>query len=115
MPHQPRVLVVDDDENILSAFEGFLKKEHCAMVAASSAEEAFNIISHELVNLLITDVRMKWQSGATLLMKTKQLHPDLPVELIRVVVLRLQLGLVVGGVGPHRLVHRGVRAPGSVE
>ncbi len=82
MPHQPRVLVVDDDENILSAFEDFLKREHCTMVSASNAEDAFTIVTHQILNLVITDVRMKWQSGVTLLMKIKQLHPELPVIVI---------------------------------
>ncbi len=82
MPHQPRVLVVDDDQNILSAFEGFLKKEHCSMVSASTAEEAFTILSHQMIHLLITDVRMKWESGVTLLMKVKQRTPTLPVIVI---------------------------------
>ncbi len=79
MPHQPTVLVVDDDENIVSAFEDFLKKEHCTMVPAPNAEEALSVISHQQVNLVITDIRMKWQSGVTLLMSIKHTHPRLPV------------------------------------
>ncbi len=82
MQHQPRVLVVDDDENIVSAFEEFLRKEHCTMVSASNAEDALSVISHETVNLVITDIRMKRQSGVTLLMHIKQLHPKLPVIVI---------------------------------
>lgn len=82
MPHQPRVLVVDDDENIVSAFEDFLRKEHCTMVSASNADEALSVISHQAVNLVITDIRMKWQSGVTLLMTIKQTHPGVPVIVI---------------------------------
>jgi two-component system, response regulator FlrC len=82
MPHQPRVLVVDDDENIVSAFEDFLRKEHCTMVSASNAQDALSVISHQTVNLVITDIRMKWQSGVTLLMKIKQMHARLPVIVI---------------------------------
>ena len=74
--------MVDDDENILSAFKDFLRKEHCSMAAATSAEEAFDVLSHQIVNLMITDVRMKWESGVTLLMKAKQVHPELPVIVI---------------------------------
>jgi DNA-binding NtrC family response regulator len=82
MPHQPRVLVVDDDDNIVSAFEDFLRKEHCTMVSASNAEDALSVISHQTVNLVITDIKMKWQSGVTLLMKIKQMHSRLPVIVI---------------------------------
>ncbi len=52
------------------------------MVSASTAEEAFTILSHQVVHLLITDVRMKWESGVTLLMKVKQRTPALPVIVI---------------------------------
>ncbi len=82
MIRQCRVLVVDDDKNILSAFEDFFKKEHCSMIAASSAEEAVAIVKHEHPNLVITDVKMKWQSGVTLLLKIKEIHPDVPVIVI---------------------------------
>ncbi len=82
MPNQPRVLVVDDDENILSAFRRFLSKERCSVVSASDAEDAFDILSQGGVSLVITDVRMRWQSGATLLMRIKQSTPDLPVIVI---------------------------------
>jgi DNA-binding NtrC family response regulator len=82
MSLQPRVLVVDDDENIVSAFEGFLRKEHCSMVSASSAEDALAMLSHQTISVVITDIRMKWQSGITLLMKIKQLHPLMPIIII---------------------------------
>ena len=52
------------------------------MVSASSAEEAFSVLSHQMVNLLITDVRMKWESGVTLLMKVKERYPGTPVIVI---------------------------------
>ena len=42
---QPKVLVVDDEENILAAFRDFLRKERCDMMAASSAEEALDLLS----------------------------------------------------------------------
>jgi DNA-binding NtrC family response regulator len=82
MPHQPRVLVVDDDDNIISAFKDFFRKEHCTMLSASNAEDALSLISRQTVNLVITDIRMKWQSGVTLLMKIKQADPALPVIVI---------------------------------
>jgi DNA-binding NtrC family response regulator len=82
MPSQPRVLVVDDDENIVSAFEDFFRKEHCSMVSASNTEDALSVISQQTVNLVITDIRMKWQSGVTLLMTIKQTQPGLPVIVI---------------------------------
>jgi DNA-binding NtrC family response regulator len=82
MQHRPKVLVVDDDENIISAFEDFFRKEQCTMLSASSATDAIAMMSREIVNLVITDIRMKWQSGATLLMNIKETQPFLPVIVI---------------------------------
>ncbi len=82
MPHQPKVLVVDDDANIVSAFQQFLASEHCTVISALGAEEALSILTQTTVSLVITDVRMRWQSGATLLMKIKQSNPTLPVIVI---------------------------------
>lgn len=82
MPHQPKVLVVDDDENILSAFQEFLSREHCTMISSQGAEDALAVLSRLQVSLVITDVRMRWQSGVTLLMRIKQSYPSLPVIVI---------------------------------
>ncbi|MGB2867872.1 MAG: response regulator [Bacteroidota bacterium] len=79
---QPRVLVVDDDINILSAFEDFLRKEHCVMVSASTTEEAMAHVQKERINLLITDIRLKAKSGVTLFLNAKVIRPDLHVIVI---------------------------------
>ena len=82
MLHQPKVLVVDDDENILSAFRGFLKTEGCTMLAARSAEEARKQVEQSHVKLLITDIRLKGQSGVTFLLHMKGRQPDLPIIVV---------------------------------
>lgn len=79
---QRKVLVVDDEENILSAFKDFLKKEHCEMVAASNAEEGLMVPEKQHMNLLITDIRLKGTSGVTFFMEAKRIHPKLPVIVI---------------------------------
>ena len=79
MLRQPTVLVLDDDESILAAFQDFLRKERCIMIAARSAEEALQKMKSERVDLLITDVRLKLQSGVTFFMKVKIETPHLPV------------------------------------
>ncbi len=82
MPYRRRVLVVDDDENIRSAFKDFLRKEHCSTVVASSAEEALKKVGRQAIDLVITDIRLKSQSGVTLFMQIKADRPELPVIVI---------------------------------
>ena len=80
--HQPKVMVIDDDENILSAFEGFLKKEHCNMIRATSAEEGLAKFEQQHIDLLITDIRLRFQSGVTFFLSVKTSHPKLPVIVV---------------------------------
>lgn len=82
MRHSPRVLVVDDDDNILLAFRSFLKKEMCSVDAASSAEEALSKLKRFTYNLVITDIRMGGQSGITFSLKVKHRYPEIPVIVI---------------------------------
>jgi DNA-binding response OmpR family regulator len=82
MPHQLRALVVDDDANILSAFEDFFRKEHCAMLSASGAEEALRALAGADVNLVITDIKLPLESGVDLCRKLKAIRPNLPVIVI---------------------------------
>jgi DNA-binding NtrC family response regulator len=78
----PNVLVVDDDENILSAFRDFLRRENCSAVTALSAEEALKEMDRHTIDLVITDVRLKSQSGITFFMRLKSRRRDLPVIVI---------------------------------
>ncbi len=82
MPSFPKVFVVDDDDNILYALEDFFRKEHCSMIAASNSEEALKKIANLHIDLLITDIRLKYQSGIRFFMYMKELLPKLPVIVI---------------------------------
>lgn len=82
MYHQPKVLVVDDDVNILAAFEDFLRKEHCLMMTAFSIEEALKKLEEHHVDLIVTDIRVKLQSGITFLLRIKGSLPKLPIIVI---------------------------------
>ena len=82
MSHLPTVLIVDDDVNILSAFKGFLKKEGCNVIASMNADDALRILESHEVHLVISDIRLKYESGITLLIRIKQLRPTLPVIVI---------------------------------
>lgn len=80
--HHQRVLVVDDDQNILAAFRDFLKKEHYGMIAASTAEEALERLKERTVDLVITDVRLKAQSGVMFSLEVKRIRPNIPIIMV---------------------------------
>lgn len=75
-------MVVDDDENILSAFEDFLRKENCQIVAETNAEEALACFEEQRIDLLITDIRLRLHSGITLLLQVRAAYPDVPTIVI---------------------------------
>lgn len=79
---QAKILVLDDDVNILSAFENFFRQEHCTMIAATTPEDAMRSLQEQPIDLLITDVRLKWRSGVTFFLNAKATFPQLPVIVI---------------------------------
>jgi DNA-binding NtrC family response regulator len=82
MTNMPKVLVLDDDTNILLAFQDFLKGEGCAMVAAPTPKEALQRMEEEKFDLLITDLRLNLESGVTFVIHAKRLQPKVPVIVI---------------------------------
>ncbi len=80
--HTPKVLVLDDDTNILLAFQDFLKGEGCAMVAAPAPKEALQEMEKETFDLLITDLRLNMESGVTFMIHAKRLQPNTPIIVI---------------------------------
>lgn len=78
----PKVLVVDDDENILSAFKEFLKGEHCSVITANNIHAAMLHLQRKNISVLITDIRLQQESGITFLLKVRTLYPKMPVIVV---------------------------------
>jgi DNA-binding NtrC family response regulator len=73
-----RILVVDDEPNMLDLFKKVLGKEGYQVVASSSGEEAIQQLETERFDLLISDLKMPGLSGLELLKKAKSVSPTLP-------------------------------------
>lgn len=82
MAHQPTALVVEDDKNIIAAFEQFFKKEQCNLITSTNVEDALGILNDQRVDLLITDIKLRRRSGVTLFTEVRTSRPDLPVIVI---------------------------------
>jgi two-component system response regulator HydG len=82
MPLRSRALVVDDDENILSAFEDFLRTEQCAMVSSSGPDGALRVLASTTVNLVIADIAKESEPVLTLCRKLRAIRPRIPVIII---------------------------------
>jgi two-component system, NtrC family, response regulator AtoC len=76
-PSSPdRILVVDDEPNMLTLFKKVLGKEGYEIRTASSGEEALNWIEKEQYDLVISDLKMPGLDGLELLKKIKTLSPE---------------------------------------
>ncbi len=77
-----RILVVDDDDDILSLLSTWLGKEGFDVVTVSSGEEALGQMQTLRPNLVITDLFMGGMSGMELLSTIHSDSPLLPVIML---------------------------------
>ncbi len=74
-----RILVVDDERNVLSGFEEVLGSEGHEVIPARRAQAALECIEAEEFDLVIMDIRMPGMSGLDALRQIKERCPKLPV------------------------------------
>src|SRR6185369_15503223 len=77
-----RILVVDDDANLLRLLAMRLEKEGFGVTAAASAEQAIARLATEIPDLVITDMRMGGMDGLSLFDAVNKRHPSLPVIIL---------------------------------
>lgn len=77
--NQPKILVVDDDKEIVGAIKKRLEMEDYEIITAYDGLEAMDILMEQEVQLLIIDVMMPKMDGRTIRNdedQGKQEHPD---------------------------------------
>ncbi|GAB4413167.1 MAG: sigma-54 dependent transcriptional regulator [Thermodesulfovibrionales bacterium] len=77
-----KILVVDDERNILLVLNKFLRQEGFQVETARSFEEAVSRLAGSGLDLIITDMRLPGKSGLELLKWVKEKTPELPVIVI---------------------------------
>ncbi|MCP4718573.1 MAG: sigma-54-dependent Fis family transcriptional regulator [Desulfobacteraceae bacterium] len=73
------ILIVDDEKHYPIIIGEILQEEGYRSFTASSAMEALDILDTQLIDLVLTDVKMPGMTGIDLLEKTKEIKPDMPV------------------------------------
>ncbi len=74
-----RVLLVDDEEDILWGLSDSLKKEGLEVLTAQDGEEALVHLEDGPIDVMVTDLRMPGMNGVQLLLKAKELQPEINV------------------------------------
>lgn len=71
-----KILLVDDEINILRALERLLRRHGFEVFCASTATEALNLQQQQRCPVVISDYRMPQTNGAELLRQIRQQQPD---------------------------------------
>ncbi len=74
-----KILIVDDEPNVLRAFEDLLPRRGHEVVAIRGAEDAMRRLPDGAFDLVILDIRLPGMNGLEALAQIKQLQPMLPV------------------------------------
>lgn len=73
------ILIVDDEENILTLFEDELTEAGYRVSLADSGAAALDVVEKDAPDLVILDIRMPNMHGVEVLEKIREKHKDLPV------------------------------------
>ncbi|MCS6880975.1 MAG: response regulator transcription factor [Oscillochloridaceae bacterium] len=75
--NKPRILLVEEDQNLRAALDSQLRARGHAIVATGSAEQAMELLRSESFTLLMTEVALDTGDGIALMAAARRLHPDL--------------------------------------
>jgi type II secretory ATPase GspE/PulE/Tfp pilus assembly ATPase PilB-like protein/DNA-binding response OmpR family regulator len=76
-PAAYRILLVDDEPNVLKALQRVFRQEKYQVETAPSAREALKLLDQGAFHLVISDHMMPGMNGAELLKRAKALQPDM--------------------------------------
>jgi DNA-binding NtrC family response regulator len=76
------ILVVDDEINLRKVLEAQLRREGYRVLAASDGDEAWQLLSTEPVDVLLSDLRMPGLDGMQLLEKVGERFRGVPVVIL---------------------------------
>jgi len=72
---RPRLLLVDDEPNIVNALRRVFRTEGYRVLTATCARDAFDLLAREEVGVIISDQRMPGMTGVEFLQRVKLLYP----------------------------------------
>lgn len=82
MKQQQRVLILDDEEALREIIAKRLERKGYQVAEAGTAREGVSFLNHNLVELVLLDLRLPDGDGLDVLHTLKQLQPDLQVVML---------------------------------
>jgi len=77
-----RVLVVDDDRNLLELLRMRLESANYEVITAINEEDAIEAVKSQIVDLSIVDLQLVHQDGISLMEEFHLILPDMPVIIL---------------------------------
>ncbi|MEO8626804.1 MAG: EAL domain-containing protein [Betaproteobacteria bacterium] len=72
----PALLLLDDEQNVLSALKRSLRGQGYKVFAANTAKEAFEVLARNVVQVIVSDQRMAEMNGTEFFGRVKDLYPQ---------------------------------------
>jgi response regulator RpfG family c-di-GMP phosphodiesterase len=69
------LLLLDDEDNVLSALKRLLRQDRYRILTATSAKAGFEILANHKVGVILSDQRMPDVTGVDFLRRVKELYP----------------------------------------
>jgi two-component system nitrogen regulation response regulator NtrX len=79
---KPRILVVDDEQDIRAALKMILEYEGMVMTEAASGPEAVKLVEEQEPDAVLLDIKMERMDGLEVLAEMRRIRPSLPVIMI---------------------------------
>jgi len=76
------ILVLDDDKSLREVLDVALSEQQHSIHQAGSISKALTLITNEIIDLALVDLRLGTESGLDFLQKLQEHHPGLPVIMI---------------------------------
>lgn len=77
-----KILVVDDEKNILKLYQAELEDEGYTVVTANSGREALEAFEKENPDLVTLDILMPDMDGIQVLRQMKEKRPNIPIIML---------------------------------
>ncbi len=77
-----KLLIVDDDRNLLELMRIRLESAHYEVIAAADEDEAKEAVQHTVFDLAVIDLQLVHQDGISLMEELRQVNPEMPAIIL---------------------------------